>query len=189
MAQITITEALAEYTTIQKRIAKKEETVIRFLFRQEKLKDPLGSEENGTAGYLKREMQSIDDLRERLILIRREINKKNLETNIEIKGRTRSMADWITWKDKIVKAHGQGYIGHGQFLANIQATIDSIRKQAQQKNVRVVASSDQAEVPDDVIINIDQIKLTKDREEIEEILGILDGQLSLKNATVTIDLP
>ncbi len=56
MTKITITEALAEGTTIEKRIAKKRQFVRDYLFRQEQLRDPL---DGGSNIAISRELQSI----------------------------------------------------------------------------------------------------------------------------------
>ena len=42
--QLTITEALAEIKTLEKRIQKKQEFVGSFLYRQEQFKDPLAAQ-------------------------------------------------------------------------------------------------------------------------------------------------
>lgn len=180
MAQITITEALAEYKTIEKRITKKEEFVLQYLLRQKRFEDPLVNE-GGVVPALKRETQAINDLRERLILIRQKINEANTSNSVTIKDITRTIAEWIVWKEKVAPSVTK-------FLGSIRNTIDQHRKQALTKGIRTVTPEEAAQ-PDDLIVHIDQLKLAKDQELLEEILGILDGQLSLKNATITITLP
>ena len=48
MSAITVTEALAEIKTTQKRIEKKREHILNFAWRQERMKDPL--ERDGGSG-------------------------------------------------------------------------------------------------------------------------------------------
>jgi len=38
----------------------------------------------------------------------------------------------------------------------------------------------------DLVVNLDEAKLNSDKEKIKNILGQLDGQLSLKNATIQL---
>lgn len=40
----------------------------------------------------------------------------------------------------------------------------------------------------DIRVNVSENDLAKDLEQMETILGTLDGQLSLKNATVVIEV-
>lgn len=47
----------------------------------------------------------------------------------------------------------------------------------------VVSNADQASGDKDVVVNISEDELAKESEKLEEMLGALDGQLSLKNAT------
>jgi hypothetical protein len=46
----------------------------------------------------------------------------------------------------------------------------------------------EAQSLDDIVVNVDEQKLAEDSERMEEVLGTLDGLLSLKNATVTIEV-
>jgi len=56
-------------------------------------------------------------------------------------------------------------------------------------NAFVSASAATAETkPNDVVVNIDERALGSELESIEDILGQLDGQLSLKNATVFVEI-
>lgn len=77
--------------------------------------------------------------------------------------------------------------GKQKFSAMVSQKLNEIRREAQQKGSTVVPAGE-ASKPNDVIVNLSEIELTKEAEEMEEILGVLDGQLSLKNATVTIEV-
>ena len=72
MAQMTITEALAETKTIDKRISKKRTFVTDYLFRQDALRDPL-EKEGGSVAAIEATRQAIGDLEKRLVDIRRAI--------------------------------------------------------------------------------------------------------------------
>ncbi len=99
----TITEALAELKTIQKRITKKREFIDNNLARQDFVRDPhLG--DGGTEKLNEEAFQSISDMEERTIRIRSAILKSNLETFIKVGGffTGRSVQDWLTWRREIL---------------------------------------------------------------------------------------
>jgi hypothetical protein len=175
---ITITEALAEVPTISKRIAKKQQFVGDFLARQAIVRDP-HEKEGGSAELIKRELQGIADLEQRLIAIRSGIAHSNAVTTITIGSTTRTITDWLTWRREIAE-------GQRQRMALMANTLRSLRAKAQQSNGKV---GENVDGPTDYIININERELADQIEALETTLGALDGQLSLKNATVTITLP
>jgi hypothetical protein len=176
----TVTEALAELKTIGKRIEKKRQYISAYLMRQEALKDPL-EKDGGSPKVISRERQAIADLEKRHIAIRLAIQKANQVTPVTIEGLTKSLAEWLTWRKEIAP-------GLQQHLGQIRNQIEQIRRQALQKGATVVTAGGTAEKPTDVVVNVDEAELAKETELLEAMLGALDGQLSLKNATVTIDI-
>src|SRR5579863_1653454 len=66
MRQLTITEALAEIKTINKRLESKRESVRNYIARDVRVRDPL-EKEGGSAEFIKRERQAIIDLEERIV--------------------------------------------------------------------------------------------------------------------------
>lgn len=177
---MTITEALAELKTIQKRIEKKREFVGQYLARQDGIKDPL-EKDGGSATVIERERQSIADLETRIVAIRTNIQKVNQATPITVEGVTKTIAEWLTWRKEVAP-------GQQASLSSLRRTIQSVRQQTQQKGLQTIAPGATAGSPADVVINVDEGQLAKDAELIETILGTLDGQLSLKNATVMIEV-
>jgi hypothetical protein len=177
---LTITEALAELKTLHKRIDKKREFIVTFLARQDGLKDPL-EKDGGSVEAIKRERQAIADLETRHVTIRTSIQKVNQTTLITVADITKSIAEWLTWRKEIAG-------GTQSFVNKLRQGIQSARNQAQQKGWNVVAGGTMAAAPTVVIINTDEVALAAEAEQLESILGTLDGQLSLKNATVLIDI-
>jgi hypothetical protein len=177
---ITITEALAEIKTTGKRIEKKRNFMFNYLVRQEGVKDPL-ERDGGSAKVIEQERQGIRDLETRLIALRRGIQRANDETEVTINGQTRSISEWLTWRRDI--APGQKVL-----LSGLQAGVNNIRQQAKQQGASIIsATAITADVkPTDLVINVDERKIGEEIEALEDTLGQLDGQLSLKNATVTI---
>ncbi len=174
---LTITEALAEIKTIGKRMEKKREGVIPFLARQDGIRDPL-EKDGGSMSFIVAERQALRDLGQRVIVLRRGIQKANDSTTVTIGSTSRTVTEWLTWRREVAP-------GERDFLAKLRNQINSAREKAKQQGFATVAPGT-ASQPTDVIINIGESELAAQIEGLEEILGALDGQLSLKNATVQI---
>lgn len=177
---LTITEALAEVKTIEKRLTKKRESVMGFLWRQERIKDPL-EKEGGSRSFIERERQAIADLENRVIAIRRAIQKANDQTSVTILDKTRTISEWLTFRREVAQ-------GQQQFLAQIRNGVNQVRKEAQQKGLNIASSKEAVTSDNDIVVNINEQQLAKEIEQLEETLGTLDGQLSLKNATVVVEV-
>lgn len=175
----TITEALAEVKTIGKRIQKKKEFIGQYVLRQEMVKDPL-EKDGGSTKAIKEALQSIGDLEQRLINIRSAIQRSNLATSVAISGVTRSVTDWLTWRKEVAPIRQS-------MLAELRGSIQKMREQARMKGITVGAVASEMK-PTDVVVSIDEGGLAKSAEDLEEMLGTLDGKLSLLNATTTVEI-
>jgi hypothetical protein len=178
MTKITITEALAEVPTITKRIMKKEAFIQNYLYRQSVIRDP-HEKSGGSAVLIEQEMQSMKDLQDRLIKIRAAIQKSNHDNSITVQDETRTIADWLTWRREVAD-------NERRFYNELSNKLAGVRQEAMRKGLAV--SDKDAGYSPDYIVNIDEKKLADKIENIENVLGTLDGQLSLKNATTFIDL-
>ena len=174
---ITITEALAEIKTINKRIDKKQEFIFNSLARQEGARDPL-EKDGGAEVVLSRERQAINDLQTRIVDLRRGIQRANDATKVTIGEATRSISDWLIWKRDVAPKRKE-------FLAKISSGLKGLRENAKRQGQNVVAAG-AAQQFTDIVVNIDETALAAEIETLEKTLGDLDGQLSLKNATVSI---
>lgn len=175
---ITITEALAEIKTIGKRIEKKREFVFQFIGRQDGLKDPL-EKDGGSPVVIERERQAIRDLETRIVALRRGVQRANDETAVTIAGTSRSISDWLIWRRDVAPKQRE-------FLTKLRASVSQGRDQARRAGVSVVGPGEAASKPNDFVMNIDEVGLARETENLEQAFGDLDGQLSLKNATVSI---
>lgn len=180
MSKLTITEALSEMKTIDARIGKKREFVSQYLYRQDRMRDPL-EKQGGSRAIIASELQSISDLSERKLQIRRAIQQANQRVEITLEGSTRSIADWLVWRREVAP-------GYQAQLKAVNQTVQAARNDAMRKGLSVLSDPNAASTPNDVIINIDEVALAAEIERLEQTLGMLDGQLSLRNATVTIDI-
>jgi hypothetical protein len=177
--RMLITEALAELKTIEKRLTKKREYVRLYLYRPDGLRDPL-EKEGGSQEVIKRELQAIEDLSKRVVAIRVAIQRTNLNTPLTVSDTTMSIAEWLAWR-KEVSSNEQS------FVAQMRHTIQTARNQAISKGASVIQPGSTAVAPNDIHVNVAEGKLSIDAERLEVILGNLDGQLSLKNATVQVE--
>ena len=188
---MTITEALAEIKTINKRLLTKREFVTSYLLRHEEIRDPL-DKDGGSATMIQRERQAIGDLEQRVIDIRAAIARSNEATKITIAGKTRTVTEWLAWRKEVAP-------GVTAFLSDLRNRIRQVREaqargQVPRTDPRLAAlavqataiSREKGEKPPEIVVNLDERELAKDSETHEEILGQLDGQLSLKNATTEI---
>jgi hypothetical protein len=187
---VTITEALAEIKTITKRLATKREFVTSYLLRHEEIRDPL-EKDGGSGTMIARERQAIADLEQRIVDIRAAIARSNEATKISIGGRTRTVTEWLAWRKEVAP-------GVSLFLRDLRNRIEGVRKMQVEGRVprtdprlaalavQATAIANKSEKPPEIIVNLDEKELAKDSEAHEDILGQLDGQLSLKNATTEI---
>ncbi len=174
--QSTITEALAELKVIDKRIEAKRQFIGANIMRPEQLKDPF-EKDGGSVTALAKELQAVGDLEERKVSIRRAIQQANEATSVTVGKVTRSVADWLVWRRDVAPQQQS-------FLTQMRTGIDNNRKQALQRG-QTLATAD-AVKPGDIIVNVNELELASQLEELGATLETLDGQLSLKNATVPI---
>ena len=118
---------------------------------------------------------------ERMISIRRAIQNVNASSKISINGRERSIADWLVWRRDVAP-------GAQNFLRALNQSVQDARNEAKRRGLGVQKGEGQVEMPTDIVLYINEKKLNKDIEDLEVTLGDLDGKLSLKNATLTIDV-
>jgi hypothetical protein len=123
--------------------------------------------------------QAIRDLHERSVSIRRAIQEANATNTITVEGETRSIADWLVWRREVApKAK--------ELLSQINSGITQIRQEAKKRDVKMVAPGSEPTSFNDLVVNVNEADLAKEIEHVETVLGSLDGQLSLKNATLVI---
>lgn len=180
MTAITITEALAEIKTIGKRIEKKRNFILQYMARQEGVRDPL-EKDGGSEQVIAQEMQGITDLETRLIRLRRGIQSANDTTAVTVNGMVRTISEWLTWRRDVAP-------NRRTLLTTLQQQLAGLRAKAQQQGQAVIsATAINGDVkPSDIVVNVNERAISQELEMLEDTLGQLDGQLSLKNATVTV---
>ena len=177
MTQLTITEALAEIKTIDKRLAKKQEFVVSNLARDEKMRDPL-ERDGGSEKLVSEGDQAIRDLNDRKVAIRLAIQSSNMHTDLTVQGETRLIAAWLIWRREVA----DWMTTH---LNHQTRALNSFRVQVKRAVGRGVPDD---ETSSGIIAHLSEADLAARSENLETILGDLDGQLSLKNATTIIEI-
>jgi hypothetical protein len=114
------------------------------------------------------------------VRIRRAVQTSNLYTNITIGDKERCVTDWLTWRKDVAP-------GEQKMIASLRNHIESNRNQLRTKGITVGSASVDLK-PTDIVVNLDEGLLARQAEALEEVLGTLDGKLSLLNATTYIDL-
>lgn len=186
MSKLTITEALQEIKTIGARLQKKRQSVAQYLARDARVRDPL-ERDGGSEKFITQERQALGDLEKRIIAIRAAIQRSNLDSSLTVGSKSLKVAEWLTWRREVSA-------NEKQFLAQMVNSIAGIRQEIQKKGGRVVAAavavaeSMGQNDPPHVVVNVNERELIREQEEMEEILGTLDGKLSLFNATTIIEV-
>jgi hypothetical protein len=172
---------MAELKTIEKRIPKKQEFCLSYLWRQEAMRDP-HEKDGGSAVLIDRERQAMGDLLERRIAIRRVVAAANADTELTVGGKTRTIADWLVWRREVAPVRQK-------LLNEMRGRLQGMRDDARRKGLGVIEQGQQSASLQDVVVNVNEAALAREIEEMEEILGTLDGALSLKNATTFVTIP
>jgi len=175
----TITEALAELKTLDNRIQSAETFLLQYGLRQGSTIDPL-SDEGGSEVVIPQRMQSLKDLLERKVAIRSAINAKNAETQVDVCGVVRSVADWIIWRRETFKTELNAY-------KKFQNKILDARKQCIEKGFQLKDDGSQPTQVTEVASFISETEVQAKIEQLSEIESTLDGKLSLINATTTVE--
>lgn len=177
--KITITEALSEVNLIKKKITSQQASVLGMLWRPKHIKDIFESE-GGTEALIKRNTQSLTDLSKRLEKIRGAIAAANLDNEITIGETTKTIFDWLTWKREASESQLKFT---KQVYDSTKGELDRLSRSPQ------VYKDDEGKTHLlEVVPNIDLGEYLRKQEILTEVIEKLDGQLSLKNATILIDI-
>lgn len=177
-SNITITEALAELKTLDKRIESTRDFILKYGVRQGSTIDPL-DDEGGSDKVIPAKLQSLADLLQRKVAIRSAINRKNAETMLEVKGVTRTIAEWIIWRREAYKQELQAY-------TSLQANVLGARQQCIKHGMTMKDDGTQPSKVQEVASFIKESVIQKKIEQLQEIESTLDGRLSHVNATTSV---
>lgn len=176
--KITITEALAEVQLIKKKLEVNRSEVKQQLIKPEHVPDPYG-QVGGMAARNLALVQSISDLEKRLVTIRSRIAAANISNTLTVSERTQSIHDWLTWKREVLP-------NEKTFLTTVIDSTRSTLKQAGERPSVWEKDGEKQLVKFTTMVDIP--KFVEEAAKLSEIEERLDGQLSLKNATIVIEI-
>ena len=178
MDKMTITEALAEVKLLLAKIAKKKEVVLVNVTRYSHVADPF-IKDGGGKEMVRRELQAIRDLDIRLVRIRLAIARANLATKLTIGTVERTITEWLAWRKEVAD-------GERSLLMAIAGNVNKTAKQAEQNPPAYKDETGKVKIAD-LLYNVDADAINLEAQGIDEVLGVLDGKLSLLNATTVVE--
>lgn len=181
---MTITEALAEIKTLMARANKKRQAVLNHTHRDSNAVDPLAKDGTSQADFVASGRQSIRDMEDRIVRIRTAIQSANLATSLTIgigdRAITRTVTAWLNWRKEIS-------VVQREWMNMLNNQVVKARAEAQRFGGSAVNAAVSAEIKErHMVVNFNEVELMADIENMEAVLGELDGKLSLVNATVKI---
>lgn len=179
-SKYTITEALAELKTLDKRIASTKDFILKYAVRQGSTIDPL-DDEGGSHTVVPRKMQSVRDLFDRKVKIRTAINAVNAETPLTVGSITKTIAEWIIWRREAFSLEMQTY-------RQLQEKVLDARRQCIQAGISLLEDGKQPAKVQEASCFISESSIQSRIDELVEIESTLDGKLSLVNATTLIQV-
>lgn len=177
---LTITEALAEIKLIDKKVSSGGEFIKTYAVRSAAFADPL-QKNGGSPNVLASQIQSVNDLLKRKLFLRESINRKNAETHVVIEGEDKTISEWLVWRREVAPLEQST-------LRSIVQKVEAERAATTRQAAQVVSDEKAAVNQRDLIVHVPE-KVFHDRlAKIDDILGRLDGILSMKNATVQLEV-
>jgi hypothetical protein len=179
-AKYTISEALQELKTLDKRIVSTRDFILAYGIRQGSTIDPLDME-GGSHKEIPNRLRQLKDLLERKVQIRIAINQANAETQASVCGQTRTVAEWIVWRRDAFKQELESWRA-------LQRKVLDARQQATTKALTIKEDGTQPTKVNEVACFIPEGEISKRIVQLEEIESVLDGKLSVVNATTLIEV-
>lgn len=173
-----ITEAMAEIKLCIRKIETNLEFVQRNLIREDWRRDPFEKDGTTQEAQVKAALQSITDLQERIVELKFKINVSNMSQQLEVGGVSRTVAEWLIWRQNVLPLEQRAL----KMLATLMANM-AIQ---QPMGKRTFAGAPTSEQPTNFIINVSDKWLHTRIQKLEEIEQRLDGQLSILNANTEI---
>lgn len=179
MAKLSVTEALAEVSLIEKKVASKRAYISQNLGRSSAVGDPL-EKSGGSDKVITETFQAISDLDKRRVAIRSAIQGKNCEAKLTINERTMSITDWLNTRREVAP-------GHLDFLKQLNTAQQQLKTQFE-RQPQILKGDDGKQTIITPVFHIDPAWVQKELETWETMMGELDGKLSYLNATTFIEI-
>ena len=170
MAKITLTEALAQHKLTLKKIEDKTRELSHYTVRDERIVDPLAKSGSTSEKFVAEQMQSIEDLSTHAIRLHSSITGKNREVKVRFGNMEMTVEDALTWRREVAPLK--------------KNLLNGILSQARTARQKVGAATDAPKV----VVSFDEAEAMSKLEALSDALGKLDTELSIVNATQTIEV-
>ncbi len=177
--KMTVTEALSEVNLIKKKIEANDNLILGNLLRPTHAKD-IYEKDGGSEKFNATVFQSTRDLNTKLIKIRSAISTANLTHSIAIGKEIKTIHDWLIWKREVFQKYHQ-VVNQAQARAKTQL-------ESYTNSPKVYKDEEDRQQLVQWVSNVDISALQKEAQELSDMYNKLDGQLSLKNATITVEI-
>lgn len=173
-----ITEAMSEVKLCAKKVVSQRDFILRNLRREEWRKDPFEKDQTTQEAQVKAAIQSISDLEKNMVAYRYAITKANMKEKISLEGTEMTIAEWLIWRREVLPLRKQ--------LLNTLA--NQIANTSEQRVSRTFPGRDAEQAPVNFVINVSDKWLMAEIEKLDAIEQRLDGQLSMLNSNIDIEL-
>ena len=182
--RMTITEALARIKLSLAKIKAKREALLPYLTRLEHIPDPFAGE-GGSTRHIEKELQAISDLEILVARLRMGISTANLATTLTLGEVTKPITEWLVWKRELAE-------GSIEALSQTLRSVEDDRRRYEARplvlKVEMKEAGGETQTLARFLINVNVPLLQRKREQEQTLLGELDGQLSLLNATTFVEI-
>lgn len=171
MPKMTLTEALAQHKLTLAKMEDKTRQLSHYTVRDSRIVDPLAKSGTTSTAYVAQEMQAIRDLAKHALKLHSAITETNRKVEVKFGNMSMSVEEALQWRREVAP--------------RMKALLNGILAQARQARDRIQADKDKSA---EVAVNFDEAQTIKDLEALTDALGKLDTELSIVNATVTVEV-
>ena len=176
-----ITEAMSEIKLFVKKISSQRDFILRNLTREEWRKDPFEKDHTTQEAQVKAAIQSISDLEKNIVSYRYAITIANMKERISLEGMDMTVAEWLIWRREVLPLRKQLLENLANQMANTGREQQGSKRSYSGKDAEILQ-------PTNYIVNVSDKWLREETEKLETIEQRLDGQLSMINANVEVEL-
>jgi len=170
MAKITLTEALAQHKLTLKKIEDKTRELSHYTVRDERVVDPLLKSGGTSEAFVREQMQAIGDLGTFAIRLHSSITGKNREVKVKFGNMEMTVEDALTWRREVAPLR--------------KNLLNGILSQARTARQKMGTGADAPKV----VVSFDEAQAMSELEALSDALGKLDTELSIVNATQTVEV-
>lgn len=168
MPTMTLTEALARHKLTLAKISDATNRLQHYLVRDDRLQDPLLKADTTSEAFVAQQRQSISDLCQLAINIRRAIAQQNRDIRVTFGKLSMSIEDALCWRREIAPLQ--------------KALLNSLLVKARESRTPIRSSQSATDLIK-WVVSFDEKQAMDELEQLTTALAELDMQLSIVNAT------